>query len=199
MSAASQEHRKIVERPSEDARRPFPDLPPPIFVVQKHHASRLHYDFRLEIGGVLVSWAIPKGPSLSPRERRLAIQTEDHPLGYATFEGKIPPGNYGAGTVIVWDYGRWEMLSPDQDPMRALRAGTLKFVLYGRKLHGRWALVRLKGRTEKEWLLIKERDEEAREAPAITEAEPRSALSGRTLEEVERDPNAPVLSCHDFG
>jgi bifunctional non-homologous end joining protein LigD len=179
--------------------RPFPELAPPIFVVQKHRASRLHYDFRLEIGGVLVSWAVPKGPSLSPRERRLAVQTEDHPLGYAAFEGKIPPGNYGAGTVIVWDYGRWEMQPPEADPERALREGALKFVLRGRKLRGRWALVRMKGRGAREWLLIKEHDAEARAEPPITDAEPRSALSGRTLEEVERDPHAPVLSCADFG
>jgi len=186
-------------RKTSAARRPFPELAPPIFVVQKHRASRLHYDFRLEIEGVLVSWALPKGPSLSPRERRLAVQTEDHPLEYATFEGKIPPGNYGAGTVIVWDYGRWEISPSSEDPTRALQAGALKFILHGRKLRGRWALVRLKGRGEKEWLLIKERDAEAREAPAITEAEPHSALSGRTLEEVEHDPNAPMLSCADFG
>lgn len=198
MNATSAGYRKTSAHTG-DVHRPFPELAPPIFVVQKHRASRLHYDFRLEIEGVLASWALPKGPSLSPRERRLAVQTEDHPLGYATFEGKIPPGHYGAGTVIVWDYGRWEMQSPGEDPTRALQMGTLKFVLYGRKLRGRWALIRLKGRGEKEWLLIKERDAEAREAPAITEMEPCSVLSGRTLEDVERDPNAPVLSCADFG
>jgi bifunctional non-homologous end joining protein LigD len=179
--------------------RPFPELAPPIFVVQKHRASRLHYDFRLEIGGVLASWAIPKGPSLSPREKRLAVRTDDHPLGYATFEGKIPPGSYGAGTVIVWDYGRWEMQRADEDPQRALQAGALKFILHGQKLRGRWALVRLKGRSENAWLLIKERDAEAREDCAITEVAPHSALSGRTLEDVEHDPEAPVLSCADFG
>ncbi len=179
--------------------RPFPELAPPIFVVQKHKASRLHYDFRLELGGVLLSWAVPKGPSLSPREKRLAVQTEDHPLGYAAFEGKIPEGSYGAGTVIVWDYGRWEMQKPEEDPQQALRQGALKFILHGTKLRGCWALIRLKGRGDREWLLIKERDAEAREAPAITEASPASALSGRTLEEVERDPRVPVLTCADFG
>lgn len=179
--------------------RPFPELAPPIFVVQKHRASRLHYDFRLEIEGVLVSWAIPKGPSLSPREKRLAVRTDDHPLGYATFEGKIPPGSYGAGTVIVWDYGRWEMQRANEDPQRALQAGALKFILHGQKLRGRWVLVRLKGRSENAWLLIKERDAEARQDCVITEAAPHSALSGRTLEDVERDPEAPVLSGTDFG
>src|SRR5687767_3651082 len=114
-----------------------------LFVVQKHRASHLHYDFRLESDGVLKSWAVPKGPSLDPRERRLAMQTEDHPIDYGGFEGIIPEGQYGGGTVMVWDRGTWE---PEGDPGAGLRRGALKFSLNGRKLRGRWALVRMKPR-----------------------------------------------------
>jgi len=179
--------------------RPFSHIAPPIFVVQKHQASRLHYDFRLEIGGVLVSWAIPKGPSISPKEKRLAVQTEDHPLAYAAFEGKIPEGNYGAGTVIVWDYGRWELQNQREDAAEALQRASLKFLLHGTKLRGKWALVQMKGRGPKNWLLIKERDPEARSDVDITETEPRSAISGKTIEELQSDPNVQVMTCADFG
>lgn len=134
------------------------------FVVQKHDASRLHYDFRLELDGVLVSWAVPKGPSLDPADKRMAVQTEDHPLGYADFEGTIPQGHYGAGEVIVWDRGEWE---PVGDPHAGLAKGKLSFRLKGHKLHGAWELVRLGGRQaaagpKSSWLLIKRRDEHAR-------------------------------------
>ena len=111
------------------------------FVVQKHWATRLHYDFRLEMEGVLVSWAIPKGPTLNPAEKRLAAHVEDHPVEYADFEGVIPPGNYGAGEVIVWDQGRWNPLA---DLEEGMRAGKLLFELHGYKLKGRWTLVRMK-------------------------------------------------------
>jgi len=135
----------------------------PIFVVQKHAASRLHYDFRLEINGVLASWAVPKGPSMNPAEKRLAVMTEDHPLEYADFEGVIPEGEYGAGTVLVWDRGTWE---PIEDPHASFVKGRLKFRLHGEKLRGGWTLVRIKSRDTRQqgktWLLIKERDEAAR-------------------------------------
>ncbi len=158
------------------------------FVVQKHAASRLHYDFRLEIGGVLVSWAVPKGPSLDPADKRLAMQTEDHPLEYGGFEGIIPAGEYGGGTVLVWDRGTW---MPAGDPVTGLREGRLKFALAGEKLRGGWTLVRLRGRNRRDadgrsWLLIKERDEHARSASklSITEARPESVLSGHGLEDI---------------
>ena len=131
------------------------------FVIQKHHASRLHYDFRLELDGTLKSWAVPKGPCLDPHVKRMAVRVEDHPLSYGGFEGTIPPGQYGAGTVIVWDRGTWQ---PEGDARAALAAGKLKFALQGEKLHGHWTLVRMKGKGEKQeaWLLIKEKDEAAR-------------------------------------
>ena len=131
------------------------------FVVQKHWASRLHYDFRLELEGTMKSWAVPKGPSFDPTEKRLAVHVEDHPISYNTFEGTIPPKQYGAGKVIVWDKGTW---MPIGDPVKGYRDGNLKFELIGHKLRGHWALVRMKGRGESQepWLLIKERDEQAR-------------------------------------
>lgn len=186
------------ETPAE-GQRPFAHIEPPIFVVQKHRASRLHYDFRLEIDGVLVSWAIPRGPSLSTKDKRLAVRTEDHPLMYAEFEGKIPAGNYGAGTVIVWDYGHWEMARPGEAATSSLQKGTLEFVLHGQKLRGKWSLVQMKGRGEKNWLLIKARDSEAKPEVDITQAEPRSAISGKTIEELQADPSAQVMICADFG
>jgi bifunctional non-homologous end joining protein LigD len=133
------------------------------FVVQKHWASRLHYDFRIELDGVMLSWAVPKGPSLDPKDKRLAAHVEDHPLAYAGFEGNIPAGQYGAGKVIVWDRGSWH---PVGDPHAGLQAGNLKFRLDGQKLQGGWALVRMKGRGEKQepWLLVKEKDAFARSA-----------------------------------
>ncbi len=149
------------------------------FVIQKHAARNLHYDFRLELDGTLLSWAVPKGPSLDPVDKRMAMHVEDHPLDYAGFEGTIPAGQYGAGTVIVWDRGTWE---PVGDPHAAYRDGKLKFALHGEKLSGHWALVRMRGSGEKQepWLLIKERDDAARPAAqySVVDAQPHSVLAG---------------------
>src|SRR5262249_44757940 len=156
------------------------------FVIQKHAARRLHYDLRLELDGVMKSWAVTRGPSLVPGEKRLAIQVEDHPVEYNAFEGTIPQGEYGGGTVLIWDRGRWH---PDGDARRALKKGHLDFELEGEKLHGRWHLVRMRGRAgEKKvpWLLIKSKDEAAR-GPGdadILEEQPRSVVSGRSIPEI---------------
>lgn len=160
-----------------------------VFVVQRHDASTLHFDFRLEIGGVLVSWAVPKGPSLDPRDKRLAAMTEDHPLDYADFEGRIGEG-YGAGTVVVWDTGTFENITEKKgEPVSAedaLAGGHLKFVLHGQKLTGAFALTHTRmGGDDKNWLLVKVDDEGAdrRRKPATTQ--PESVLSGRTNEDFE--------------
>ncbi|HEY6882027.1 MAG TPA: non-homologous end-joining DNA ligase [Polyangiales bacterium] len=155
------------------------------FVVQKHDASHLHYDFRLEHEGVLLSWSIPKGPSLRAGERRLAVRTEDHPLSYANFEGIIPKGEYGGGTVIVWDRGQWQ---PEGDAAQALAKGKLTFTLAGEKLRGRFHLVRTKPSGKREqWLLFKGNDASASQGDIVHER-PESALSGRSLEDVAREP-----------
>src|SRR6187455_518734 len=131
-----------------------------LFVIQKHRATQLHYDFRLEDEGVLKSWAVPKGPSLDPKVKRLAMQVEDHPVDYGDFEGIIPEGEYGGGTVLLWDRGTWEAIG---DAHEGYRTGRLKFVLDGEKLHGRWMLVRTGAEGQRQrWLLFKERDEDAR-------------------------------------
>jgi len=154
------------------------------FVIQKHAATRLHYDFRLELDGVLKSWAVTKGPSLNPAERRLAVRTEDHPLDYGTFEGTIPKGEYGGGTVMLWDRGTWE---PVSDPHEGLEEGKLKFRLHGERLHGGYMLVRMppRGReTRENWLLIKERDEAADDADPLLEQFVTSVTTGRSMEEI---------------
>lgn len=154
-----------------------------IFVVQKHSARALHYDLRLELDGALKSWAIPKGPSLDPADKRLSIHVEDHPIEYAVFEGVIPKGEYGAGKVILWDRGFW---IPFNDPHEGYRKGELKFILAGRKLKGAWALVRLKKQEDEkdEWMLIKETDEEARRDFDVTADLPLSVLSGLPIDEI---------------
>lgn len=161
----------------------------PMFVIQKHQASHLHYDFRLEMEGVLKSWAVPKGPSYDPNVKRLAMMTEDHPYDYGSFEGVIPEGNYGAGNVIIWDTGTWEFIEPGDDPVKALAGGKLTFRLQGKKMFGEWALVRIRGRSPKgnEWLLLKHRDEFANEEIDVTAIAPRSVVSNRTVEEVSAD------------
>ncbi|OFW58891.1 MAG: hypothetical protein A2133_02385 [Actinobacteria bacterium RBG_16_64_13] len=188
----------------------------PVFVVQKHDASSLHYDFRLELAGVLKSWAVPKGPSLDPADKRLAVRVEDHPLEYAAFEGTIPEGEYGGGTVMLWDFGWWEpdlawireakhsghwsrgaqpaAAGPD-DPAASpeelvalaessLAAGELKFVVHGQKLSGSWALVQMKGRGEKNWLLLKHRDAAARPGAHVVDEMPDSVATGRALDQI---------------
>jgi bifunctional non-homologous end joining protein LigD len=155
-----------------------------IFVIHKHDATRLHYDLRLEHGGVLWSWAVTRGPSLDPHEKRLAVHVEDHPLDYGSFEGNIPRGQYGAGSVIVWDEGRW---SPEGDPAAGMKKGHIRFELLGHKLRGGWHLVRLKPRSGEKrdnWLLIKSDDAFARLGEDILEEEPRSVKSGLTNDEV---------------
>lgn len=163
------------------------------FVVQKHAATRLHYDFRLAWNGVLKSWAVAKGPSDLPADKRLAVQVEDHPIEYGNFEGTIPKGQYGGGSVMLWDFGEWEPVEDYQDVDRALAEGHLKFNLKGQKMKGRWALVRMKNRDERpgkpNWLLIKDRDEYARteDQPSITERYPDSAVTKRTIEQIGQD------------
>ncbi|HEY8965491.1 MAG TPA: non-homologous end-joining DNA ligase [Candidatus Methylacidiphilales bacterium] len=160
----------------------------PLFVIQKHAASHLHYDFRLEVDGVLKSWAVPKGPPTDPKVRRLAMQVEDHPYDYATFEGTIPEGNYGAGTVMVWDIGTWENLGPE--PREGLRTGKLHFRLSGKKLKGEWALVRMKGARYgkgNEWLLL--RHGKAMK-PISKRRDDTSALSRRSFKRIEAAPEA---------
>jgi bifunctional non-homologous end joining protein LigD len=168
------------------------------FVIQKHAARRLHYDFRLELNGVLVSWAVPEGPSLVPGEKRLAVHVEDHPLEYGGFEGVIPKGEYGGGTVMIWDRGAWE---PEADPERGLRKGHLKFRLRGERLNGAWHLARMAkkpGEKQESWLLIKSADEAARAAgaPSILGEAPNSVATGRSMEEIAGDQDRLWSSKH---
>lgn len=165
-----------------------------IFVVQKHASRRLHYDFRLEAGGVLKSWAVPMGPSTDPAEKRLAIHVEDHPLEYGDFEGVIEENQYGAGTVMVWDRGTW---TPHGDWKEGWKAGKLSFSLKGKKLKGSWTLVRFqggKGADGRNWLLIKSPDEAARKSSRydITSAKPDSVKTGRSMEEIKDQSRGAV-------
>jgi bifunctional non-homologous end joining protein LigD len=160
------------------------------FVIQKHRASHLHYDFRLELDGVLLSWAVPKGPSLDPADKRLAMHVEDHPIEYGDFEGVIPPGQYGSGTVLLWDRGTWV---PREDPVAGYRKGRLKFDLEGEKLHGGFTLVKSRSGkygSDNSWLLIKENDAYAQPAAEgrVVDERPLSVLSGRSLDEIAADP-----------
>jgi bifunctional non-homologous end joining protein LigD len=195
--------------PSGDApRSSLEEAPRRVFVVQKHDASRLHYDFRLELDGVLKSWAVPKGPSLDPADKRLAVMVEDHPLDYAHFEGSIPEGEYGGGTVMLWDSGWWQ---PDVDwmkeakgsnktgagkagaipsPAEALAKGELKFVVHGKKLTGSWALIKTRWQGENNWLLIKHRDDAARPGSDIEKEAPDSVATGRSLEQIAMESTA---------
>src|ERR1700710_2370817 len=165
-----------------------------MFVIQKHDASRLHYDFRLEMDGVLKSWAVPKGPSTDPKTKRLAMMVEDHPFDYRNFEGIIPQGEYGGGTVIVWDEGTYEPIEPiegkkaqEKHLLQQLKSGSLKIKLHGQKLEGEFALVKTHGMGENAWLLIKHNDDFASKKD-ITK-EDKSVLSGKNIETIERTSN----------
>ena len=159
-----------------------------LYVIQKHRATQLHYDFRLEVDGVLKSWAVPKGPSLDPSVRRLAMQVEDHPVDYAEFEGVVPEGEYGGGTVMVWDIG---VYAPENtaNVSRALAKGELKFVVLGKKLKGGFVLVRTR---ERQWLLMKHKDEYAKEGEDVAETQPYSVLTKRTLAEIAEDEGGEI-------
>jgi bifunctional non-homologous end joining protein LigD len=187
-SLAEYQARRDFTKTPEPRGHPGPQPAGSMFVVQKHDASRPHYDFRLEVDGVLKSWAVPKGPSLDPADKRLAMQTEDHPLEYGSFEGIIPEGEYGGGTVLLWDRGTW---APTGDPAAGIRAGRLKFTLAGEKLRGGFTLIRLRGRGRRDadgrsWLLIKERDEHAKPSAelSVTDARSESVVTGRRIVEV---------------
>jgi bifunctional non-homologous end joining protein LigD len=163
-----------------------------IYVIQKHRATNLHYDFRLEFDGTLLSWAVPKGPSLDPSVKRLAMQVEDHPVEYASFEGVIPEGEYGGGTVMVWDRGTWTPDNPDVK--KSMEGGDLKFSINGEKLHGSWVLVRTRGyghNADRSWLLIKHRDQYATKDDIALEA-PRSVVSDRLLADIAREGGGDV-------
>lgn len=176
--------RKLEETPEPAGTEQAGPAATPRFVVQMHDASHLHYDFRLQVGDVLVSWAVPKGPSMNPVEKRLAMMTEDHPLQYAGFEGVIPRGNYGAGTVMVWDNGAWEA-EGSKTARQQLDDGELKFRLHGAKLRGSFVLVRTRWRSNdgKSWLLIKHRDPDADPAFEI-DSLAWSVLSRRTMRQI---------------
>jgi bifunctional non-homologous end joining protein LigD len=183
--AEKRDFTKTPEPPPREGRRARRARRQPGFFVQKHDARRLHYDLRLEWGGVLLSWAVTKGPSPDPGERRLAVRTEDHPLSYAEFEGTIPKGEYGGGTVMLWDRGTWE---PRDDPERALAQGKLRFTVHGERMQGGWILVRMRGRAKEKrenWLLIKERDEAANEdEDALTRWFTDSIATGRSMPQI---------------
>ena len=181
------------------AKRRFEKTPEPLasqksqgpanfFCVQRHDATRLHYDFRLEMDGMLKSWAVPKGPTLDPTVKHLAAHVEDHPIDYGDFEGNIPKGNYGAGSVMLWDRGRFEIIG-EEDGLAQIARGDLKFRLHGEKLNGTWALVHMKGRgkgKDNAWLIIKKNDEAADPAWDI-DAHAQSVKTGRTQEEIAAD------------
>jgi bifunctional non-homologous end joining protein LigD len=155
------------------------------FVIQKHDASHLHYDLRLELDGVMKSWAVPKGPSLNPSDRRLAMEVEDHPIAYNRFEGTIPEGEYGGGTVMLWDRGTYDAEDGGVESLReGYQRGDLKFVLHGKRLHGSWVLVRMKRPGRPQWLLIKHRDDYADAKRDVTARETTSVATRRTMKQI---------------
>jgi bifunctional non-homologous end joining protein LigD len=164
-------------------------------MVQKHDATRLHYDLRLEMDGVMKSWAVPKGPSLNPSDRHLAVRTEDHPMDYSSFEGTIPKGEYGGGTVMLWDWGRW-IPHPDKDPRKTIEEGHLHFTLEGHRMKGEWVMFRLKGRPgerAENWMLKKVTDEHAGGSMGLTEKYLTSIKTGRSMQEIAAGKKAEEL------
>jgi len=163
----------------------------PIFVIQKHAARQLHYDFRLQLGRALKSWAVPKGPSLNPSDKRMAVEVEDHPLGYAKFEGVIPKGEYGSGTVMIWDKGSYRNVTKKNNKevpiTRALRNGHLTIELDGEKIEGRYALSRIVKGKKPRWLLVKVKDAKADARQNPVKSENKSAVSGRTMKQIEKE------------
>lgn len=172
------------ERTPEPRGRGRRDGRAPRFVVQEHAARSHHYDFRLEVDGVLKSWAVPKGPSTNPKDKRMATATEDHPLDYIDFEGTIPKGEYGGGAVIVWDAGTYQNATDEGDTAieEGLEKGHIRFVLDGQKLHGTWALTRFRGRGQ--WLLVKTKDDSADARRNLVKSQPQSVKTGRTIADV---------------
>ncbi|AEH60948.1 DNA ligase D, 3'-phosphoesterase domain protein [Methanosalsum zhilinae DSM 4017] len=164
----------------------------PVFVIQKHNARNLHYDLRLEVDGVLKSWAVPKGPSMDPSKKRLAIETEDHPIEYANFEGVIPEDEYGGGTVIVWDKGTYENINEKDDKLismkDSIKKGHVKVILSGEKVQGKFALIKSSGRNKGQWLLLKMKGEDIStdHNGDILDIRPESVLSGKTIEDIEK-------------
>lgn len=187
---AEYRHKRDFSRTAEPRGRAKRTGPKLAYVIQKHAASRLHYDLRLELDGVMKSWAVPKGPSLDPAVKRLAMQVEDHPIDYNQFEGSIPEGEYGGGTVMLWDRGSYRYGGDEPDALNALREryrkGDFKFVLEGKRLRGSWVLVRMRrGQGDRrEWLLIKHRDEFAEPGSDVAAEYETSVVTGRTMEEI---------------
>jgi len=191
MSTKPYEQKRDFTKTPEPREGKGPSRTEPIFVIQEHDASTLHYDFRIEVAGVLKSWAVPKGPSMDPREKRLAVPTKDHPLDYADFEGVIPDGEYGVGTVLVWDTGTYDNITEKDDEIvpieEALKNGHAVIRLHGKKLAGGYALQRTGGGEDERWLLVKVDDAEADSRRNPTSTEPESVVSGRTLQRIAKE------------
>jgi len=195
-SLVEYQRKRDFSKTAEPRGKPSRSTPQLAFVVQKHAASRLHFDLRLELDGVMKSWAVPKGPSLDPADKRLAMEVEDHPIEYNTFEGIIPKGQYGGGTVMIWDRGIYSYGNDDMDPVEGLRRGyaqgDLKFIMLGERLKGSFVLVRMKGKkaTGREWLLIKHQDEYSKPGFDIVKASDTSVVTGRKMEKIAADGSA---------
>jgi len=203
MSLERYQQKRDFKRTPEPAGKVEKDQRQPVFTVQRHHASRLHYDFRLELKGTLKSWAVPKGPSMNPADKRLAMMVEDHPVSYAGFEGMIPEGNYGAGQVTVWDHGSYEPVNEKGEAIstaqfaKDLAGGSIKFRMKGRKLKGEFALVRMK-KDENSWLLIKHRDRYATDDPYNSEDfATKQALAYTAKRKSSRQPVKPAAASQE--